>query len=332
MLNGFSFEGWIFLYLKNSLFLSFMKKHLLLVLVMLVNTIAMAQNAASEKHLHKAFEAIKNSDAKAYKTLWPDQKTFSEIMISSGHFDARTSGPIELYNESRYYKMMGKILEDFYDVKNGEINWQDLYIQEIKSNNNQTENSEGIIEYSGFIWVKSNRNKAENYVLRYVDLIQFKEQWYGGLFKDLKAFDGNFEDFVTAEEPGDPIAAEEATVAVEAAAAAVDSAASLVELPLLEQATFSTTINGRKMMLNWKVNGWKEDPSYNQTTYQYQNNEEQSFAEIVALENGYVLLIEEDRKNFFRIKNTYGSLSGFWFSTQVGKEIPVTFANTEVKK
>lgn len=292
----------------------------------------MAQNAAPEKHLRKAFEAIKNSDANAFKTLWPDQKTFSEIRISSGDFDARSSALIEVYNESRYYKMMGKILEDFCDVKNGEINWQDLYIQEIKSDNNKAKNFEGIIEYSGFIWVKSNKNKEENYVLRYVDLIQFKEQWYGGLFKDLQAFDGNFEDFVTAEEPGDPIAAEAATVAVEAAAAAADSAAALVELPLLEQTTFSTTINGRKMMLNWKVNGWKEDPSYDQTTYQYQNNEEQSFAEIVTLENGYVLLIEEDRKNFFRIKNTYGSLSGFWFSTQVGKEIPVTFANTEAKK
>lgn len=312
-----------------------MKKHLLLVLVMLVNTLAMAQNAAAEKHLHKAFEAIKNRDAKAFKTLWPDQKTFSEIIISSGDFDARTSDLAEVYNESRYYKMMGKILEDFCEVKNGEINWQDLYIQEIKSNNNNAENYEGIMEYSGFIWVKSNRNKEENYVLRYVDLIQFKEQWYGGLFKDLKAFDGNFEDFVAAEEPGEPIAAEAAeaaTAASEAVEAAVDSAAAIVELPLLEQTTFSTTINGRKMILNWKVNGWKEDPSYDQTTYQYQNKEEQSFAEIVALENGYVLFIEEDRKNFFRIKNTYGSLSGFWFSTQVGKEIPVTFASTEAKK
>jgi len=309
-----------------------MKKHLLLVLVMLVNTLAMAQNTASEKHLYKAFEAIKNRDAKAFKTLWPDQKTFSEIMIGSDDFDARTSDLAEVYNESRYYKMMGEMLEDFCDVNNREINWQDLYIQEIKSDNNKAENSEGIIEYSGFIWVKSNRNKEENYVLRYVDLIQFKEQWYGGLFRDLKTFDGNFEDFVSAEEPGDPIAAEAATVALEETAAAADSAATLVELPLLEQTTFSTTIHGRKMILNWKVNGWKEDPLYDQTTYQYQNNEEQSFAEIVALENGYVLFIEEDRKNFFRIKNTYGSLSGFWFSTQVGKEIPVTFANTEAKK
>ena len=313
-----------------------MKKHLLLVLVMLVNTLAMAQNATAEKHLHKAFEAIKNRDAKTFKTLWPDQKTFSEIMISSGDFDARTSDLVEVYNESRYYKMLGKILEDFCEVKNEEINWQDLYIQEIKSDNNNAENSEGIIEYSGFIWVKSNRNKEENYVLRYVDLIQFKEQWYGGLFRDLKAFDGNFEDFVAAEELGDPIAAEAAeaaaTVAAEAVEAAADSAAALVELPVLEQTTFSTTINGRKMILNWKVNGWKEDPSYDQTTYQYQNKEEQSFAEIVALENGYLLFIEEDRKNFFRIKNTYGSLSGFWFSTQVGKEIPVTFASTEAKK
>jgi len=299
---------------------------------MLVNTIAMAQNAASEKHLHKAFEAIKNRDAKTFKTLWPDQKTFSEIIISSGDFDASTSDLVEVYNESRYYKMMGKILEDFCEVKNGEINWQDLYIQEIKSDNNKAENSEGIIEYSGFIWVKSNRNKEENYALRYVDLIQFKEQWYGGLFKDLKAFDGKFEDFVAAEEPGDPIAAEAAIVALEATAAAADSAATLAELPLLEQTTFSTTINGRKMILNWKVNGWKEDPVYDQTTYQYQNKEEQSFAEIVTLENGYLLFIEEDRKNFFRIKNTYGSLSGFWFSTQVGKEIPVTFASTEAKK
>lgn len=309
-----------------------MKKHLLLVLVMLVNTLAMAQNTASEKHLYKAFEAIKNRDAKAFKTLWPDQKTFSEIMIGSDDFDARTSDLAEVYNESRYYKMMGEMLEDFCDVNNREINWQDLYIQEIKSDNNKAENSEGIIEYSGFIWVKSNRNKEENYVLRYVDLIQFKEQWYGGLFRDLKTFDGNFEDFVSAEEPGDPIAAEAATVALEETAAAADSAATLVELPLLEQTTFSTTIHGRKMILNWKVNGWKEDPLYDQTTYQYQNNEEQSFAEIVTLENGYVLLIEENRKNFFRIKNTYGSLSGFWFSTQVGKEIPVTFANTEAKK
>lgn len=308
-----------------------MKEHLLLVLVMLVNTLAMAQNNAPEQHLHKAFEAIKNRDAKAFKTLWPDQKTFSEIIISGGDFDARTSDLVEVYNESRYYKMMGKILEDFCEVKNGEINWQDLYIQEIKSDSNKAQNSEGIIEYSGFIWVKSNRNKAENYALRYVDLIQFKEQWYGGLFRDLKAFDGNFEDFVTAEEPGDPIAAEAATVALEATAA-VDSAASLAELPVLEQTTFSTTINGRKMILNWQVNGWKEDPSYDQTTYQYQNNEEQSFAEVVALENGYVLLIEQDRKNFFRVKNTYGSLSGFWFSTQIGKEIPVTFASTEAKK
>ncbi|MCS4226470.1 hypothetical protein [Sphingobacterium sp. BIGb0165] len=309
-----------------------MKKYLLLVLVMLVNTIAMAQNTAPEKHLHKAFEAIKNRDAKAFKTLWPDQQTFSEISISTGDFDARTSDLVEVYNESRYYKMMGKILEDFCEVKNGEINWQDLYIQEIKSDNNKAKNSEGIIEYSGFIWVKSNRDKAENYVLRYVDLIQFKEQWYGGLFRDLKAFDGNFEDFVIAEEPGDPIAAEAATVATEAVEASADSAAALVELPLLEQTTFSTTINGRKMILNWKVNGWKEDPVYDQTTYQYQNKEEQSFAEIVALENGYLLFIEQDRKNFFRIKNTYGSLSGFWFSTQVGKEIPVTFASTEAKK
>ncbi|RKO68937.1 hypothetical protein D7322_24405 [Sphingobacterium puteale] len=99
-----------------------MEKHLLLVLVMLVNTLAMAQNAAAEKHLHKAFEAIKNRDAKAFKTLWPDQKTFSEIIISSGDFDAHTSDLVEVYNESRYYKMMGKILEDFCEVKNGEIN------------------------------------------------------------------------------------------------------------------------------------------------------------------------------------------------------------------
>jgi len=320
---------------KKVIFIFFMKKHLLLVLVILVNTIAMAQNAASQKHLHKAFEAIKNNDAQAFKTLWPDQKTFSEIIISSGDFDARTSDQIEVYNESRYYRMMGKILEDFCEVKNGEINWQDLYIQEIKSDDNKERNAEGIIEYSGFIWVKSNRNKEENYVLRYVDLIQFKEQWYGGLFRDLKAFDGNFEDFISAEELSDSTTTtttEAETVALEAAIAAADSAATLVELPLLEQTTFSTTINGKKMILNWKVNGWKEDPVYDQTTYQYQNKEEQSFAEIVALENGYVLLIEEDRKSFFRIKNTYGSLSGFWFSTQTEKEIPVIFANAEVKK
>jgi hypothetical protein len=309
-----------------------MKKYFLLALVILASTIAMAQNTASDKHLHKAFEAIKNNDAEAFKTLWPDQKTFSEIIISSGDFDALTSDRVEVYNESRYYRMMGKILEDFCEVKNGEINWQDLYIQEIKSDHNTVRNSEGIIEYSGFIWLKSNKNKEENYVLRYVDLIQFKEQWYGGLFRDLKAFDGNFEDFTGAEELSDPIAAEAAAVALEAAEAAVDSATTLVELPLLEEATLSTTINGKKMILNWKVNGWKEDPVYSQTTYQYQNKEEQSFDEIVALENGYVLLIEEDRKNFFRIKNTYGSLSGSWFSTQTGKEIPVIFANTEVKK
>lgn len=86
------------------------------------------------------------------------------------------------------------------------------------------------------------------------------------------------------------------------------------------------------MILNWKVNGWEDDKIYDQTTYQYQNQEEQSFAEIVVLDNGYILMIEENRKNFFRIKNTYGSLSGTYFSTQSGKEIPVVFASTEVKK
>ena len=171
--------------------------------------------------------------------------------------------------------------------------------------------------------------------MRYVDLIQFKERWYGGLFKDLEAFDGNFEEYIQYEKSGESAADaldEAASEATETAISAAESAASVVELPLLEKTTFSATINGKKMILNWKVLGWKEDPEYGQTTYQYQNKEEQSFAEIVALENGYILLIEEDRKHFFRIKNTYGSLTGFWFSTQTGKEIPVTFASTEVKK
>ncbi|ULT23618.1 hypothetical protein KUH03_31285 [Sphingobacterium sp. E70] len=51
---------------------------------MLVNTLAMAQNAAAEKHLHKAFEAIKNRDAKAFKTLWPDQKHFPKSLSAVG--------------------------------------------------------------------------------------------------------------------------------------------------------------------------------------------------------------------------------------------------------
>ena len=313
-----------------------MKKNLLLALLFF-NIVTMAQNTASEKHLYKAFDAIKNNDAEAFKTLWPDQKTFSEIIISSGDFDARNSDKIEVYNESRYYRMMGKMLEMFLEgnVKDSEINWQDLYIKEINLEKSKNKNSEGIYEYDGYIWLKSNKNKKENFALRFVDLIQFKERWYGGLFRDLNAFDGSFEDYIRLQESGElatdaeEMAVSEATVtAVEAA----ESAVSVVELPLLEKTTFSATINGKKMILNWKVLGWKEDPEYGQTTYQYQNKEEQSFAEIVALENGYILLIEEDRKHFFRIKNTYGSLSGSWFSTQTGKEIPVVFASTEVKK
>ena len=313
-----------------------MKKHLILALFFL-NIVAIAQNTASEKHLYKAFNAIKNNDAEVFKTLWPDQKTFSEIIISSGDFDARNSDKIEVYNESRYYRMMGKMLEMFLEgnAKDSEINWQDLYIKEINLEKSKNKNSEGIFEYDGYIWLKSTKNKKENLALRYVDLIQFKERWYGGLFKDLEAFDGNFEEYIQYEKSGESAADaldEAASEATETAISAAESAASVVELPLLEKTTFSATINGKKMILNWKVLGWKEDPEYGQTTYQYQNKEEQSFAEIVALENGYILLIEEDRKHFFRIKNTYGSLTGFWFSTQTGKEIPVTFASTEVKK
>lgn len=310
-----------------------MKKQLLLVLFILLNSVITAQNITPEKHLQKAFEAVKNNDANAFKSLWPDSKTFSKIIIDSGDFDALTADGIEVYNESRYYRMMGKMLEEFLDMRtmNNEVNWNDLYIKEIYFDKNATKNSEGIIEYSGFIWLK---NKAENYALPFVDMIQYKKQWYGGLFRDLKTFDGRFENFIQSEESQETVSPEAEAAALEAAEiaiAAAESAASLVDLPLLEQTVFSATVNGKKMILNWKVNGWIEEPVYN-PKYQYQNKEEQSFAEIITLENGYILLVVEDRKGFFRIKNSYGSLSGFWFSTQTNKEVPVTFASTEVKK
>lgn len=313
-----------------------MKPCILLILFICANTFVMAQNTTQEKHLYKAFNAIKNKDAKAFQSLWPDQKTFSEIITRSGDVDARTAGDIAVYNESRYYRMLGKMLEEFLDIRvmNNEADWQDLYIQQIYFSKKAAKNSEGIVEHSGFIWLKSNENKSKNYVLPFADLIQFSGQWYGGLFRDVKTLDGSFEDFIRLEELDEPVTVVEETVAAEAAEtaiAAVDSAAAMIELPLLEQTTFSTSINGKKMILNWKVLGWKEDPVYS-PTYQYQNREEQSFAEIITLKNGYTLLIEEDRKNFFRIKNTHGSLSGSWFSTQTGKEIPLIFANTEVKK
>lgn len=314
-----------------------MKKHLLLVLIIFANTIVIAQNTPQEKHLHKAFDAIKNNDAEAFKLLWPDHKTFSKIIISSGDFDAETSNNIEVYNESRYYRMIGKMLEEFLEIQatNNEVNWKDLYIKQIYFDKNATKNSDGIIEYSGYIWLKSTIDKTKNYSLTFVDLIEFKKQWYGSLFHDVKIFEGGFDEFIHSQEMDDEVSyAEEAVAeaATEIAMAATDSLATMVDLPVLEQGVFSATINNKKMILNWRVNGWEDDRIYNQITYQYQNREEQSFAEIIELENGYLLLIEEDLKSFFRIKNTYGSLNGTWFSTQTGKEIPLIFASTEVKK
>lgn len=313
-----------------------MKKPILMALLVFINSIVLAQNSAAEKHLYKAFDAIKNNDAEAFKSLWPDKKTFSEIIISGGDFDARKANRIEVYNESRYYRMMGKMLEEFLDIRvmNGEVNWQDLYIRQIYFDKNAAKNSEGIVEHNGFLWLGSNGNKAKNYTLPFADLVQFKGQWYGGLFRDVKTLDGSFEDFIRSEESGEAVSAEAETVSAEAAEVAMAAAdsATVVELPQLQQTVFSTIINGKKMMLNWRVNGWKEHPVYSQTTYQYQNREEQSFAEIIALEDGYVVLVEEGRQHFFRIKNTYGRLSGSWFSTKTGKEIPLIFAGTEVKK
>lgn len=315
-----------------------MKKSILFLFLFLNGIMTMAQNTPAEKHLYKAFDAVKNKDAKAYKLLWPDQKTLSEIMISSSDFNTEQADDTEVFMEIQYHRMMGKLLENFMEIKtmNTEVNWKDLYIEKVHIDKNASQNSEGIIEYDGVFWLKSHKNKNKNYALSFTDLIEFKGQWYGAVLQNVIAFENRFEDFILNEEDAtknpdfeEEIAYEAAT---EAAISAAESAATIVDLPVLEQTIFSTTINSKKMILNWKVNGWEDDKIYDQTTYQYQNQEEQSFAEIVVLDNGYILMIEENRKNFFRIKNTYGSLSGTYFSTQSGKEIPVVFASTEVKK
>lgn len=319
-----------------NIYLIIMKRTALLALLILASLFAFAQNTPAEKHLYKAFDAIKNNDVEGFKSLWPDKSTLSEIYQAAKSTSVKDVRDVDVYYESNYYSMLGKLLMEFLDTKymNKDVKWDDLYIQQVHIAENEGRNEEGWAERSGYLWLKSNKDKKKGYVLPFADLLEFKGRWYGTIFRDVQTLDGSFDDFISKEEADVvPAVGEDtaAAVAAKAAAAALDAIADSLtanetaSLPLLEQSTFSTSVNGKKMLLNWVVTGWQNDRYYNSSSYQYQDEDAHFFAEVVTLENGYVLLVDEDRKNFIRVENRDGNLIGNLFSTQSGKDMPLIF-------
>lgn len=301
-------------------------KYLLSALLLLFGARSFAQHASIEGQVTKGFESIKNNDAQLYKSLWPSGGLFCAIFLKAGRELPEGTG--SLYCESRYYGLLADVLGEFVAERNNNpnVDWADLYIQKIDTKDEIAFVMDELPKWGGYIWLKSRKNAHTNYIYEFTNLVFYEGHWYGGLYKGLRNFEGSFEE---AKKESRPIYYR---TSQQAALDSAAIAASEMLYRVIEQGTYSTMVNGKQVLLSWTVTGYTNDGNYNETTYRYSGKDQESFDQIINLSAGYFLLLEADGKSYFRLKKTLNGFTGVHFAAGTGKEVPVNFISTEVKK